>query len=628
MQDLPLLILDALAERGNAVVVIEKPWNGEQALIHSTNVPFSRMIGQPAGRLDGGPVGSLQNFVKSADDWSAFIMALRDRKPLDLDMRLQAGGREAWLGFGLTFKTDLPDIDYGIMLGRDVTAARKRSSQETASQRLLAAMFTRISVPVMLVQGDGLIVMSNPAYHRTIGYSADELVGRNVREFTPPEYYQAAQAARTEYLLSGAYELDMETITKSGKRLWVRMRSEVLPEAQDQRLRVITLIPRTVSKTLSIEPLDAGIVEHEPAIPPPRSVGQLQTISLAAIKAAAAKDWPRVASRAMSLAEEIIKPRIGKADILSRAGDESFIIWFDGVSEQMNDLLLHSLVQEVRTVFLAEFGEEMSGYVSGVVVGEDDPPANPPDDFAPRTASTALLDRLRGKRQRSLLSMKALLQEMSGLPVGEVEVVTDRDGRIRPLVIVDFPVPLRHRFSSLSTSMEQASEQGADIDLLRLRLAVRALRESHRGKSVLVPVSWQALTSLERRWSIDECLGQIDLPLRQNLILAVSGVPSLPSDTRWRKMVDPFRRQFGNVGLIVKLARDESASAQEAMINGWPLTLLIIDAEEPGSATSERYFDLITNARKRQIGILVRLPADGSVADWRELGATMFTGAR
>lgn len=626
VNNLAALVLNALEERRNAIVVIRHPADGDQAVIHYANGCFSDMLAQQPGVLAGVRLKVLKDLVISSDEWSALMKALRKCVPLDLNMRLQITGQEVCFGFGLTFKIDPTDnTTYGIMFGRDVTLTRRRASEDAASQRLLAAMFNYINVPVLLVQGDGMIVMSNRAYHRIIGYSAAELIGRSVQEFTPPDYLRAASKARAAYLLNGAYEMDMETITKSGSHLRVKMRSELLPEAQEQRLRVITLIPVTEPPLAPLEQqLNAEAGEQDLGPKKTCSVGQLQTISLAAIKAAAGVDWSQVASSAMLLVEEIIRRHLNGNDTLCRTGDDAFVIWFDSADNSENDLVLSGAIREIRLRFLVDFGKAVSGHVSGVVVTGDDEAAPTSDRASPSIPSAALQRKFGSERHTRTLSMQALLQEVRDLQALEIGIVTDRNKEVRPLVMMDLPRNIRSRFGLLSTSVVQSADRAGDIDLSRLKLAIREIEGTHRGRSILLPISWHVLTSPELRWSIDECLGKIEHAIRRNLILAVSGVPPLPSDNRWKKTVDPFLRQFGNIGLIVTLARDESASAAEAMVSEWAFTLLMIDAADQTSANSEKYFNLISTARKRNIEVLVRSPDDKSFTDWKELGATMF----
>ena len=618
------LILDALEERGDAMMVVAHPAAGEAATIRTVNGPFARIVGHAADALAGTPVGGLRRMV-AAEHWEALMTALRTQAPLDLDMRLVVGGHEIWLGFGLTFQMDADNVALALMLGRDITETRRRSAREAQSQRLLVSIFARISTPVLLVQGDGTIAMSNPAYHRMIGYSAEELVGRNVADLTLRESFEAALRARAAVPPDGTYELGIVMLAKSGARVAVQLTSTLLDDAQDRGLRVTTLIPYIAPPAMSGAGSDAAPAGPD-ARPRPRSVGQVQAISLAALRDAVGEDWPRVASRALLLAEQIIRHRLDPADVMVRSDDDGFVIWFDGAEAARNLAVLTAATREIRLRFLCDFGEEMACHVSSVVV--DDPRAAGAEDVAGTpTPTPELLHRLRREREQGVFPLRTLLQEVRDVPVGQVDPVIGRDGRNRPMVVVDLPAAIRRRMGGASGALAHDVEHGVDLDLVRLKLATRALGAQAGDGKVLVPVSWPALSSPERRWSIDEHLGGVEHRLRRQLVFAVTGVPPLRTEARWRKVVDPLCRQFGEVGLMVTLAEGGPGSEQETKLNEWPISLLVIDAGEQDAATPEGYFELITAARRRNIGVLVRVASAASVGDWRELGCTLFAGS-
>ncbi len=614
------LILDGLEERGNAMMVVAYPAAGEDAIVTVVNGLFARMVCRPADTLTGYRIGGLRGLA-AVDDWNALIGALRTRTPLDLDMKLTIGGHETWFGFGLTFKTERDsDVTYAMILGRDITEARRRTAREAQSQRFLVSIFARINTPVLLVQENGTIVMSNPTFHRMIGYAADEVAGRNVAEFTLPECCEAVRMARAAVPVDGSYELEIVMLAKSGARTPVWLRSSLLNDAQDGGLRVTTLIPYIAppgSSGAGAETMPAG---PDAVKPRPRSVGQVQAVSLAALRDAVGEDWPRVSSRAMLLAEHIMRRHLDPADVAIRADDDGFIIWFDSADEHHNSAVLTAATREIRLRFLCDFGDEMSRRISSVTVG-DSPSAATRDVAAAPESKIDPLGRLRHGREHVML-----LRDLRDAQVAQVDPVTDRDGRSKPVVLVDLPIGIRCRLSGVATPPVHEVDHGVDLDVVRLGLATRELASRLDDSKVLVPISWLALSSPERRWSIDEHLGTVEHRLRSRLAFVVSGVPPLRTDARWHKVVDPLCRQFGDVGLMVELAKTGPEQEQETKLREWSIDLLVIDATEQDAAAHEGYFGLITLARRRAIDVLVRVAAAAAIADWRELGSTLFAG--
>ena len=94
----------------------------------------------------------------------------------------------------------------------------------------------------------------------------------------------------------------------------------------------------------------------------------MQTLSIAAFKTAFGALWERRASRAMMLAEQIIKQRLAPADVLSRSDDQSFIVWFDSQDEDRNAAVLDKAARAIRLRLLAEFGGDAAAHIHAVVL--------------------------------------------------------------------------------------------------------------------------------------------------------------------------------------------------------------------------------------------------------------------
>ena len=329
-----LALLEAAMEaRGSAVAVLDCADAADATVLYA-NGCFAAITGLSAGdRLD-----ALRRCLQDEPQWTALSQALADRAPLQIDLRLVHHNEELWFGVGLSFREEVPGVVHGIIVGRDITRERRVASQENGTRRMLAAVFMRITAPVTIVQADGRILMSNPAFQRLIGYSAEELVGLDPRSITAVECNEAVEAARTRQLQDGtAFDLPIVVLSRDGSRLPVRLSSALLADG-DQRLRVVTLLPHmpvptpippadltdAVSRAMLVGPLASSVC---PGIGP--AVGQIEVVSLAAFHAALGPQWPNLALRAMLRAEQIIKRRLTGADVTSRSGAHDFVIWFE-----------------------------------------------------------------------------------------------------------------------------------------------------------------------------------------------------------------------------------------------------------------------------------------------------------
>jgi two-component system, sensor histidine kinase len=108
----------------------------------------------------------------------------------------------------------------------------KRPEGETASNidRAAADWFFQNSLDMFIVLQDRAIVRVNPAWSEIAGWSADETLGRHIRDFLhlhdTPVLEQAGRVLRAE----GQVQSEHRLARKGGGWLWVRSRSKILPD--------------------------------------------------------------------------------------------------------------------------------------------------------------------------------------------------------------------------------------------------------------------------------------------------------------------------------------------------------------------------------------------------------------
>jgi PAS domain S-box-containing protein len=85
---------------------------------------------------------------------------------------------------------------------------RKRSTQQLSdSNARFSAIFNGIADAVVTIDAHGIIENINPAGERIFGYSADEIVGRNVSMLMPEPYANAHDGHIADYLRSGVSKI-------------------------------------------------------------------------------------------------------------------------------------------------------------------------------------------------------------------------------------------------------------------------------------------------------------------------------------------------------------------------------------------------------------------------------------
>ncbi len=383
---LPAVIESGLNEAGTAVAVIVHPERGASAMIEYVNQPFAEVIRRTQRELTGASFQRVLDFVGTTECREQLLQSLRTGRSIELDVMLVAGAVESWLGLRLSFPPPGPSgVRNAILIGRDITRARKNATQEDKMRQMLAQIFMRINAAVTIVGRGGEMVMCNTAFRNLTGFSAEELKRIRVQDLTPPHYVEAGTKAREAQFAGGEpYAMDFETLVKGGHRVPVRLTSELLSDS-GQHYRVVTLIPRTVAAS-DPRPVEVAALTAAAQAYASRDRGELRAISLEALRSLFGPDWERIAVRAMLRAEQAIRKRLERDDVLSRLSDTEFVLWFSNEDHVRNGSMLQAIVRDVRLTFLTEFGEEISNSVSATLVPHEKatPPSPPPGPAQPK----------------------------------------------------------------------------------------------------------------------------------------------------------------------------------------------------------------------------------------------------
>jgi PAS domain S-box-containing protein len=119
---------------------------------------------------------------------------------------------------------------------RDMTARRR----ERESEALLAAMFERTALGIVMVDVSGRYLRANPQFVRMVGFGAEELSAMTVGDLAHPE--DAGECWRIlEDLVQGRRshsEHEERYLRRNGQVIWVRNTATRLPDA-DGRLRCV-----------------------------------------------------------------------------------------------------------------------------------------------------------------------------------------------------------------------------------------------------------------------------------------------------------------------------------------------------------------------------------------------------
>lgn len=123
----------------------------------------------------------------------------------------------------------------------DITEVRVAQEAVRASEERFRAFFEATSIGTALVDGNGRIIVANPALSRYLGYTAAELVGMSIADITDPDDY-AADAEQLAQLLAGAipaYTMEKRYVTHAGTAVWGLLTASLVRDANGAPLFLI-----------------------------------------------------------------------------------------------------------------------------------------------------------------------------------------------------------------------------------------------------------------------------------------------------------------------------------------------------------------------------------------------------
>ncbi|SDS22160.1 two-component system sensor histidine kinase StyS [Pseudomonas oryzae] len=132
-----------------------------------------------------------------------------------------------------THNADLVELIRELISSRQ--ALQRSLEAERKSERRWRAIHENSAVGIAVVDLEWHFVSANPAFCRMLGYSQEELVGRQVLDITHPDDREIT-GLRLQQLLDGrlkTYHHQKRFLHKNGRSLWTRSSVSVIPESGD-----------------------------------------------------------------------------------------------------------------------------------------------------------------------------------------------------------------------------------------------------------------------------------------------------------------------------------------------------------------------------------------------------------
>ncbi|WP_346319239.1 PAS domain S-box protein [Chitinophaga sp. YIM B06452] len=209
---------------------------GMDGYFRRVNPSFSRVLGWRVEELLSMPVLDLVH-PNDLDAATASLAALAEGSAtvsFTRRMRTAAGGYRV-IHWAVNSEPSSGNI---FAIGRDITEERKQEEMLEKSQQKLSAFFEHSQGLMCTHDLEGNFLSVNSAGANLLGYSTEELIGKNLRDIVPTSHYPLFERYLEEIRTKGRTSGQMTTVHRNGsRRIW--MYSNYLEQALNEEPFVI-----------------------------------------------------------------------------------------------------------------------------------------------------------------------------------------------------------------------------------------------------------------------------------------------------------------------------------------------------------------------------------------------------
>ncbi len=233
----------------------------EHGQLIKANQTMLETIGVPSGSMEGVPFWSIPWPALSAQQRLKLKEAISQAAEGNLvqqELDLGQKGQPA-MSLDVTLRPlrgeDGP-VELILVEGRDSTAYKQTVQALHQTEARFKTIFDNAGIGIVLEGVDGIILDSNPFFQAMLGYTADELAGRNYMTVTHPLDRVASRRMFRE-LVTGqreSYTLEKRYLTKGGQPVWGRITtSMVRGQKRGDRFVIGTVENITAQKMVEAE---------------------------------------------------------------------------------------------------------------------------------------------------------------------------------------------------------------------------------------------------------------------------------------------------------------------------------------------------------------------------------------
>jgi diguanylate cyclase (GGDEF)-like protein/PAS domain S-box-containing protein len=238
---------ERLAEAERLAYMGSSSWD-----LDSDTMTWSQGMYAITGREPGTPAPSFneREELYTPESWARLKAAgerlLATGEPFDVEVQMRrADGALRWTrAHGVAIRNEAGRICRVAGTLRDITGQKRAEMKLRDSEEQFRSTFEQAAIGIVHVSFEGEILRCNRRFADIIGYSLEEVLGKNFLEFTPPEYMPRSSQLLSELgkTAAGAGGLEKPYLRKDGSLTWVNLTSSVQRDGKGKPLHLVTFV--------------------------------------------------------------------------------------------------------------------------------------------------------------------------------------------------------------------------------------------------------------------------------------------------------------------------------------------------------------------------------------------------
>ncbi len=208
--------------------------------------------------------------LKQAKDFVPVVVCI-DKQDFEIGIQyFRQGADEVF--FGELSQLDVQRLDNLVNLSQEKIESLLRSNAVEQQERKLQSYIDYAPMIIFVTDGDGNYIDANNAAELMTGYSIEEILGMNIRDFLVTESYEAGMNHFNALKEGGEAYTELIVKIKGGKKVWWSVKAVKVADDQlmgfvgditDRKNSEFKLINNELRYRTLVEKMNKGLAEHE-----------------------------------------------------------------------------------------------------------------------------------------------------------------------------------------------------------------------------------------------------------------------------------------------------------------------------------------------------------------------------